>query len=616
MPKGSSISSATATMAAAAKAPVVASLSLHLSSSAPAAALHAPPPPPASASVSPIAALEPPVETADRSMCGPAGPPCRHPTGCSARHRHGQPAARRHRLGSRSSSTTPTGCTPASSVFEMLDLFDHFLSHLDAHPSLFTAMRVNRVARRVPRQLRPARRHPVPAPDVLRACRRTRPNDALRSCPACITSPQTSALGSPSACPLARRAAPASSSASAAAAAVAAAASAASSPRRRPQRRPTSRRCSPPPTTYSSARAASSTSPASPSAGWAMWSATRGRLRGGGHAAHGALPRDVRRRRGERRGRAPPLLCGPAAARRPLPRQSPSRLGGDPPAAVAATAATAATADAADAAAAAAASPLQAADDADGASSSAAASTCRSRRPLVGRPPTPVHARHSRPAPEPAAARAVGGRVAQHHDDRTTQCRSRGCGAAAASVELYGCTIAACMEPGVKVYRGRLVARSNAIAGSARGASVVANGGRVELRHNEICAANGDGVSSWNDSDLRLEGNCIHGNSARASRSTAAAAPSPSAATPSSTTRTRPSSLRPRRRRRRSTATTSMASSAWCRRPSRRPHRRRLGRRRPPPTRGRLAAVAAAAAATASPAPPRVRPPTAPPPLH
>lgn len=83
---------------------------------------------------------------------------------------------------------------------------------------------------------------------------------------------------------------------------------------------------------------------------------------------------------------------------------------------------------------------------------------------------------------------------------------------AASSVELRGCTIAACMGPGVKIYRGRLHAHGNTIAFSERGANVVANGGHVTLEANEIAGANGDGVSSWNNSVMRIERNSIHGN--------------------------------------------------------------------------------------------------------
>ena len=84
---------------------------------------------------------------------------------------------------------------------------------------------------------------------------------------------------------------------------------------------------------------------------------------------------------------------------------------------------------------------------------------------------------------------------------------------AAASVVLQGCTISACMGPGVKIYRGRLLAQCNTIAFSSRGANVVANGGYVELENNDIRGANGDGVSSWNNSVMRIERNSIHSNS-------------------------------------------------------------------------------------------------------
>jgi len=99
------------------------------------------------------------------------------------------------------------------------------------------------------------------------------------------------------------------------------------------------------------------------------------------------------------------------------------------------------------------------------------------------------------------------------HDERT-QCPQSGVWVgAAASVELRGCTIACCMGPGVKIYRGRLLAQCNTIAFSSRGANVVANGGHVVLEGNSIQGANGDGVSSWNNSIMRIEHNAIHANS-------------------------------------------------------------------------------------------------------
>merc|ERR1719231_642578 len=100
------------------------------------------------------------------------------------------------------------------------------------------------------------------------------------------------------------------------------------------------------------------------------------------------------------------------------------------------------------------------------------------------------------------------------HEDRTQcQCPQSGVWVgAAASVELRGCTIACCMGPGIKIYRGRLLAQRNTIAFSSRGANVVANGGHVVLEGNEIRGANGDGVSSWNNSIMRIEHNSIHAN--------------------------------------------------------------------------------------------------------
>ena len=84
---------------------------------------------------------------------------------------------------------------------------------------------------------------------------------------------------------------------------------------------------------------------------------------------------------------------------------------------------------------------------------------------------------------------------------------------AAACVELRGCTIANCMGPGVKIYRGRLLAQRNTIACSSRGANVVANGGHIVLEDNEIHGATGDGISSWNNSVMSIARNSIHGNS-------------------------------------------------------------------------------------------------------
>jgi len=84
---------------------------------------------------------------------------------------------------------------------------------------------------------------------------------------------------------------------------------------------------------------------------------------------------------------------------------------------------------------------------------------------------------------------------------------------AAASVELRRCLIVNCMGPGIKIYRGRLLAQCNTIAFSSRGANVVANGGHAVLERNEIRGATGDGISSWNNSVMRIEHNSIHDNS-------------------------------------------------------------------------------------------------------
>eukprot|EP00326_Haptolina_ericina_P006473 CAMPEP_0181216816 /NCGR_PEP_ID=MMETSP1096-20121128/26801_1 /TAXON_ID=156174 ORGANISM="Chrysochromulina ericina, Strain CCMP281" /NCGR_SAMPLE_ID=MMETSP1096 /ASSEMBLY_ACC=CAM_ASM_000453 /LENGTH=522 /DNA_ID=CAMNT_0023308869 /DNA_START=824 /DNA_END=2394 /DNA_ORIENTATION=- len=81
-----------------------------------------------------------------------------------------------------------------------------------------------------------------------------------------------------------------------------------------------------------------------------------------------------------------------------------------------------------------------------------------------------------------------------------------------AHVKLRRCTLSRCSGPGVKIYRGRLEAVGNTIAFSRCGANVVANSGRVVLMHNEIHGARGDGVSSWNNSQMRVERNSIHSN--------------------------------------------------------------------------------------------------------
>lgn len=83
---------------------------------------------------------------------------------------------------------------------------------------------------------------------------------------------------------------------------------------------------------------------------------------------------------------------------------------------------------------------------------------------------------------------------------------------AAARVELRRCHILCTVGPGVKIYRGELEAEENTIAFSYRGANIVANGGKVLLRRNEIRGAMGDGISSWNDAHLTVDNNHIHSN--------------------------------------------------------------------------------------------------------
>lgn len=82
---------------------------------------------------------------------------------------------------------------------------------------------------------------------------------------------------------------------------------------------------------------------------------------------------------------------------------------------------------------------------------------------------------------------------------------------AAASVELHGCMIVSCPGPGVKVYRGRLLAQGNTIAFSSS-ANVVVNGGHVVLEGNEIRGARGDGVASYNACQIRMHHNTVHSN--------------------------------------------------------------------------------------------------------
>mmetsp|Transcript_68005 Transcript_68005/g.164440 ORF Transcript_68005/g.164440 Transcript_68005/m.164440 type:complete len:250 (-) Transcript_68005:201-950(-) len=84
---------------------------------------------------------------------------------------------------------------------------------------------------------------------------------------------------------------------------------------------------------------------------------------------------------------------------------------------------------------------------------------------------------------------------------------------ASARVRLGRSLVLCCQGPGIKIYRGELEAEGNTIAFASRGANVVANGGKVMLRANEIKGALGDGVSSWNNSHLSLDANRIHANS-------------------------------------------------------------------------------------------------------
>jgi len=84
---------------------------------------------------------------------------------------------------------------------------------------------------------------------------------------------------------------------------------------------------------------------------------------------------------------------------------------------------------------------------------------------------------------------------------------------AAASVRMSRNIISCTMGPGIKIYRGRLEAEENTIAFSCRGANIVANGGKVLLLRNEIRGAVGDGISSWNNAQMRVEQNRIHSNS-------------------------------------------------------------------------------------------------------
>lgn len=83
---------------------------------------------------------------------------------------------------------------------------------------------------------------------------------------------------------------------------------------------------------------------------------------------------------------------------------------------------------------------------------------------------------------------------------------------AASRVRLHRCIICRTMGPGIKIYRGQLEASYNTIASASRGANVVANGGKAQLRCNEVRGAVGDGISAWNNAQLSLEHNRIHAN--------------------------------------------------------------------------------------------------------
>jgi len=82
----------------------------------------------------------------------------------------------------------------------------------------------------------------------------------------------------------------------------------------------------------------------------------------------------------------------------------------------------------------------------------------------------------------------------------------------AARAELIDCRISHHRGPAVKVCRGQLIARKSVISHSACGANVVVNGGRIELVDNDVHSARGDGIASWNNPGLTIEGNRIHSN--------------------------------------------------------------------------------------------------------
>ena len=137
-----------------------------------------------------------------------------------------------------------------------------------------------------------------------------------------------------------------------------------------------------------------------------------------------------------------------------------------------------------------------------------------------GAAPSPAHAMQvfdGAPAAgerwEGAVRPGVVGEEAASAEDRGQDPQSGLWVGAAARVRLSRSMILCCQGPGIKIYRGELEAEDNTIAFASRGANVVANGGKVLLLRNEIKGALGDGVSSWNNSQLRLETNRVHSNS-------------------------------------------------------------------------------------------------------
>ena len=124
-----------------------------------------------------------------------------------------------------------------------------------------------------------------------------------------------------------------------------------------------------------------------------------------------------------------------------------------------------------------------------------------------------VRAEIGAPTAAIAADATERGPVPPPAQDQGTHCPQAGVWVGAGAVaEVKGCIIACCMGPGIKVHRGRLLAKGNTIAFSTRGANVVANGGQVVLERNEIVGANGDGIASWNDCRLVAMHNSIHEN--------------------------------------------------------------------------------------------------------